>query len=96
MKHFKRACKILVSNLVDVFPSQKNCLPAIIKEILNFSRAKVRLLRHVFTQVGMQIFFHILTEVKELKTLSTYFKKGAKKDDQRVDQVNKAIEFFMS
>lgn len=63
---FKRFCKVLITNLVDVFPAKKKHMYALAREILNFSRCKMRLFRSGFTQIGLCIFSQLLTEVNQL------------------------------
>ena len=36
-KTFKRFCKVLATNLIDIYPKNKGILPALLREILNFS-----------------------------------------------------------
>lgn len=56
VRTFKRFCKMLTTNLVDVFPAKKQHMLGLVREILNFSRCKVRLLRYGFTHIGLSIF----------------------------------------
>lgn len=56
VRTFKRFCKVLTTNLVDVFPAKKQHMLGLVREILNFSRCKMRLLRFGFTHIGLCIF----------------------------------------
>ena len=69
MKTFKRFCKVLVTNLVDMYPKNKTHLPALMKEILNFSQSKLRLFRYSFTIIGMQFFKPLLEQAHVLQQL---------------------------
>lgn len=55
IRQFKRFTKLLVSNIVDLFPQQKELTSCLVQEIINFSQCKMRLLRLGFTYIGMQI-----------------------------------------
>jgi hypothetical protein len=60
MRTFKRFIKLLASALIDLFPAKKELLPALITEIRNFSRSKMRLIRFSFAQIGIQVFKHLV------------------------------------
>ena len=49
LRAFKRFCKVLVTNLVDIFPVKNEIMPCLVTEILNMSHSKLRLFRHGFT-----------------------------------------------
>lgn len=95
LRAFKRFAKVLVNNLVDVFPSKQSSMTRLLAEIIKFSGSKVRLFRHGFTQVGLEIFHGLLTEVCKLETLKGYFSNGEQSARARVDQINAAIRFFL-
>jgi hypothetical protein len=91
----KKVIKMVISNLVDLYPAKKNLMPALIKEILNLSNQKMRLLRYVFTCVGVQVFHQILAEVIQVEKTLQIFQMGSKPDMDRVDATKRAIEFFV-
>lgn len=72
-RNFKRFCKVLMTNLVDVFPAKKQHVLGLVREILNFSRCKLRLLRFGFTHIGLTIFSHTLSQVTQLQSLRSHF-----------------------
>lgn len=49
LRAFKKFCKVLVSNIVDVFPSLQESMSGLVSEILKFTNCKLRLFRHGFT-----------------------------------------------
>lgn len=53
LRHFKKFCKLLVANLVDLYPAKKEVLVDIVREVCNMSRMRVRLVRYAFTSIGM-------------------------------------------
>lgn len=60
LRQFKRVVKLLVSSLIDLYPAKKELLAPLVTEIRNFSRVKMRVVRFVFTQIGLQIFKQLL------------------------------------
>ena len=56
LRGFKRFTKLLVGNLIDMYPANKELLPMIVGEICMLSRQKLRLLRSCFTQIAIQFF----------------------------------------
>lgn len=53
LKTLKRFIKILCSSLVDLYPAKKELLPALVTEVKNFSKSKMRVIRFCFTQIGL-------------------------------------------
>lgn len=94
IRSFKRFCKVLCTNLVDSYPAKKQHMQGIVREILNFSRCKMRLLRYGFTQIGLHFFQQLLTEVGQLNTLKGFFTSQASIEVTRVEKVESAIDFF--
>lgn len=55
LRQLKKFCKLLVTNLVDLFPARKELLIDVAREICNFSRLRIRLVRYSFTFIGMLV-----------------------------------------
>lgn len=71
-------------------------MQGLVREILNFSKNKMRLLRYGFTQIGLYFFQQLLTEVGQLNTLKGFFTSQASIEKTRVEKVESAIDFFFS
>lgn len=64
-KAFKRFAKLLVTNLVDMFPQRKDVLPALVNKVVSLAGSKQRLIRLSFTQISIQLLKHILENLHE-------------------------------
>jgi hypothetical protein len=71
---FKKLCKLLVNNLVDLFPAKKDFLIDVIQEVCNLSRLRVRLVRYAFTYIGMILLKNLLAQAHSLEVLHNQFK----------------------
>ena len=97
LRAFKKFCKVLVSNIVDVFPSLQESMSGLVSEILKFTNCKLRLFRHGFTQIGLTIFNELLVEGCKLQTLKVYFTGQRDKNEQeRGRAIELAIDFFLN
>ena len=94
MRTFKRFCKILTTNLIDMYPKKQTNLPTLLKEILNFSKSKLRLFRYSFTYIGMQFFRPILDQAQVLQQLKSQFQKVSNQTD-RVETIDKALDYVL-
>ena len=74
LMHFKKFCKLLVVNLVDLYPAKKEILVDIVREVCNMSRLRVRLVRYAFTSIGMQLLKNLLAQKHSLDLISNQFK----------------------
>jgi hypothetical protein len=74
LRHFKKFCKLLVVNLVDLYPAKKEILVDIVREVCNMSRLRVRLVRYAFTSIGMQLLKNLLAQKHSLDLISNQFK----------------------
>ena len=60
-KFFKRFCKIIVTDLVDMFPKRNRLIPAIVDKVCIIAQSKVRLVRFGFTFIAfglMKVLLH--------------------------------------
>ena len=73
LKLFKKLVKSLCTNLVDSYPAKKPLMQMLVKEILNFSKSKMRLLRYAFTMIGLTLFSSLIAETHSLQTLKGFF-----------------------
>ena len=64
-KAFKRFSKLLITNLVDMYPQRKEVLPALVKKVVALAGSKQRLIRLSFTQISIQLLKHILENLHE-------------------------------
>jgi hypothetical protein len=74
LRLFKKLCKLLVNNLVDLFPAKKDFLIDVIQEVCNLSRLRVRLVRYAFTYIGMILLKNLLAQAHSLEVLHNQFK----------------------
>ena len=94
VRTFKRFCKVLTTNLIDMYPKNKTVLPALLKEILNLSKSKLRLFRYSFTYIGMQFFKPVLDQAHVLQQLKSQFQKVSNAAD-RVETIDKALDYVL-
>ena len=94
MRTFKRFCKILTVNLIDMYPKHKTNLPTLLKEISNLSKSKLRLFRYSFTYIGMQFFRPILDQAQVLQQLKSQFQKVSNQTD-RVETIDRALDYVI-
>jgi len=73
LRNFKRFVKLLTTNLIDIYPAKSEYLPAIIQEVRNLSRQKMRLIRFSATYIGMQFFKQLLCQMASLYSLKSTF-----------------------
>jgi len=52
LRNLKRFVKLLTTNLIDIYPAKSEYLPAIIQEVRNLSRQKMRLSGLVLLTLG--------------------------------------------
>jgi len=60
-KFFKRFCKIIITDLVDMFPKRNRLIPAIVDKVCIIAQSKVRLVRFGFTYIAfglMKVLLH--------------------------------------
>ena len=90
---FKKFCRQLVSNLVDLLPDEqiKQCTVKLLEEIVKMSNCKMRLFRHGFTQIGMMFFNEFLLEASKLQSLKSYFSGQADVEKKRLSSIDEAI-----
>ena len=60
LRSFKKFCKILVANLVDIYPARSELLIEVVHEACHFLRFRIRLVRYAFTFIGMQLLKNLL------------------------------------
>jgi hypothetical protein len=54
-KQFKRFCKILITGLIDMYPTRDNLLVKIIDKVSILAQSKIRLIRFGFTFIALNI-----------------------------------------
>ena len=64
-KAFKRFCKLLVTNLVDMFPQRKDVLPNLVGRVVGLAGSKQRLVRLSFTHVAIMLMKNLLENLRE-------------------------------
>jgi hypothetical protein len=93
LRHFKKFCKLLVANLVDLFPAKKELLVDIAREVCIMSRFRVRLVRYAFTSIGMQLLKNLLAQKHSLDLLSSQFKSQPPAVSSQLETLDSALEY---
>ena len=93
MRLCKKFCKLLVANLVDLFPAKKDLLIDMIREVCNLSRLRTRLMRYAFTSIGMMLLKNLLAQQHSLEVLRSQFKSQPSVIQSQMDTLDSAQEY---
>lgn len=65
-KCFKRFVKLLVKNLIELYPRRQQVLPLLVDRVVALTESKLRFLRLSFTQVAMHMLKVAISELQEV------------------------------
>lgn len=68
-KFFKRFCKIIVTDLVDMYPKRSNLLSAIVDKVCIMAQSKIRLVRFGFTFIALGLTKVLLHQFNDLSSV---------------------------
>jgi len=90
-KFFKRFCKLLVSNLIDMYPKRDKILPSIVSKICILSQVKQRLVRMAFTYISMQLTKVLLAQHHDLSKICQQLRSQPTLNIQNDDMTQKCL-----
>lgn len=93
LRHFRKFCKLLVANLVDLYPAKKELLVDIAREVCIMSRLRIRLVRYAFTSIGMQLLKNLLAQKHSLDLLSNQFKTQPSAISSQIETLDHALDY---